>query len=67
MTISEDEKLKAVAHGILLGCALPVVAYNVAAGRRHNYINVFVYAAFVAFEVYNIYEHVQTAKEQEKS
>lgn len=60
--IEKDEILKATAHGIVLGCTIPVLAYNVAAGRRHNYLNVAIYALFIGFELWQITQHVQEAK-----
>lgn len=54
--LSSDEPFKAAAHGILLGCAIPVIAYNV---KERHWGNLFVYAAFLAFEVHNILLHAR--------
>lgn len=64
MTIQQDEKFKAAAHALLLGCSLPIVAYNVAAGEKRNRRNVVVYTAFLLFELYNIAEHLIQARER---
>lgn len=56
MTLHDDEVFKAVAHGLVLGCAVPVIAYNV---KERHWFNLFMYAAFIIFELHNIFEHVR--------
>lgn len=60
MTVSDDERFKAAAHGLLLGATLPVWAYNVKAGNRQNIV---VYTVFVAFEVWQILGHVRKGQQ----
>ena len=55
MHVRDNEPLKAVAHGLLLGVTLPVLAYNI---DQKNWQNVLVYAAFICFEVLQITSHV---------
>lgn len=62
--VFHNEHFKAAAHGLLFGCALPIVAYNVAAGKRRNIWNIVVYSAFLGFELWNIIEHVRTANRE---
>lgn len=49
MHVKDNESLKGVAHGLLLGVTLPVLAYNL---DRRNWRNVLTYSTFVLFEVY---------------
>lgn len=62
MTVEQDEKFKALAHGLLLGCAIPIVGYNVAAGKTVNRRNLVIYGLFIGFEVWNVVKHLQNAK-----
>ena len=62
VTIQQDEYFKAAVHGILLGCALPVLAYNLAGRHRQNAVNASVYAALIAFEVFHIVSHLQQGR-----
>lgn len=50
-----NQPLKAAAHGLLLGCVLPLLAYNVS---RRNWRNIFIYAALIGFEIHSIAGHV---------
>lgn len=50
-----NQPLKAAAHGLLLGCVLPLLAYNVS---RQNWRNVFIYSALIGFELHHIVGHV---------
>jgi hypothetical protein len=59
VTIQQDEKFKAAAHALLLGCALPIVAYNIGAGKRRNLFNATIYGAFLAWECYHIINHLR--------
>lgn len=59
MTVEQDEKFKAAAHTLLLGCALPIFAYNIGAGKRRNWINASIYTAFLAWECYHIINHLK--------
>jgi len=54
--IVDDELLKGVCHGLLLGCLLPIVAYNVMAGKKRN---ILVYTGLIAFEVGQIIGHIR--------
>lgn len=49
-----QQTLKAAAHGLLLGCILPVLAYNVS---RQNWRNTITYCFFIGFEIYHITGH----------
>ena len=74
--IREDEYFKAGAHGLLLGCSLPILAYNIVEhlrtarinrikgtkGRRRNLFNAGVYFVFLGFELYNITEHLRAGR-----
>ena len=65
MTIQEDEKFKALAHGLVLGCAIPIIAYNVPLAlqkKKRNIINLVAYAAFLGFELYSIFGHVEECR-----
>lgn len=62
MTVEQDEKFKAAAHGLFLGCAMPIVAYNVARRQTRNKFNVAVYLGFLAFEVFQIVNHLRDAR-----
>ena len=55
MLVRDNESLKGVAHGLLLGVTLPVLAYNL---DRKNWRNVLIYSVFGLFEVYQIGRHV---------
>ena len=57
-TIADDERFKGGIHGLLLGCTLPVLAFNVI---RRRPFNVAVYTALVAFEIWHITKHLQCA------
>ena len=59
MTVEQDEKFKAAAHALLLGCALPIFAYNIGAGKRRNLLNAAIYTAFLSWEVYHIVNHLK--------
>ena len=73
--IREDEYFKAGAHGLLLGCSLPILTYNIVEhlriartketmrGRRRNLFNALVYFAVLGFELYNITEHLRAGRE----
>lgn len=61
MTIVQDERFKAFAHGLLFGCALPIFGYNVSNRRRRNVI---IYSAFLLFEVWNFYQHCVACNEE---
>lgn len=54
-SVAEDETLKAACHGLLLGCALPVFAYNVS---RRNWRNVALYGALIAVEGLKTIQHL---------
>lgn len=60
MTIQQDEIFKAAAHGLLLGCVLPIFGYN--AGHR-NTLNTVIYAAIIVFEVKHIVGHLKAYQE----
>lgn len=53
------EPLKAVSHGLLLGCILPILAYNVSS---KNWFNVMVYAGIIGWEMNHIVGHVRECK-----
>ena len=55
MQISADEQFKAAAHGLLLGCTLPVLAYNIRAKRAAN---VFIYGTIIGIEIIQILTHL---------
>lgn len=59
-TVKDDELLKAACHGLLFGCALPVLAYNMA---RKNHGNALIYLALLGFEVIHITNHLRAAEE----
>lgn len=59
MTIAEDEILKAACHGIVIGCLLPVLAYNLSAKKLRNIV---IYSALVGYEVFNVIEHLHDAR-----
>jgi len=56
MTVSQDEKIKAAMHALLLGVTLPIWIYNIARGNRLNKV---LYSGVVALEVYHIASHVR--------
>lgn len=64
MTVAEDEMMKSAAHGILLGCTLPVFLFNLKAG---NWFNTLVYGAVICFEGVTIKKHVQAAQSSSSS
>jgi len=53
---SQDEALKAAAHGLVLGSILIPLAYNI---RIKKWRNIFIYTALAGFEIFNIVEHVK--------
>lgn len=59
MTVEQDEKFKAAAHALLLGCALPIFAYNIGAGKRCNRLNAIIYTGFLAWECWHIAGHLR--------
>jgi len=59
MLVRENESLKGIAHGLLLGVTLPVLAYNI---DQKNWRNVLTYSAFVLFEVFQITGHIRPAR-----
>lgn len=59
MTIADDETLKAACHGVVIGCLLPVLAYNISAKKLRN---ITIYSALVGYEVFNIIEHLLDAR-----
>lgn len=61
-TIASDERFKGGIHGLLLGCVLPVLAFNVM--RRHK-VNSVVYASLVLLELWHIAGHLKCAKKPE--
>lgn len=65
MTIEQDERFKAAAHGLLLGCVLPIMGYNIAAGKKRNLVNTVVYGAFIAFEIWHIVGHMRAYQDEE--
>ena len=54
MHVRDNEPLKAAAHSLLLGCVLPVLAYNV---TERKWLNVAVYAFLLGFELRHITGH----------
>lgn len=54
--IITDEPLKALMHGLLLGCLLPILAYNV---YRRKGMNNLIYGSLLLFEVGQILSHLQ--------
>ena len=65
MTIQEDEKFKALAHGLVLGCAIPIIVYQIPLAvqkQKRNIFNLAFYGVFVAFELYNIFGHVDECR-----
>lgn len=56
--IAQDETFKAGAHGLLLGCVLPVLAYNL---MRRNTMNSAIYLGLMLFEVRQILGHLDAA------
>lgn len=61
MTIQEDELFKATAHGLVIGCTLPILGYNIAVKNTRN---VNIYFIFLAFEVYNVVGHLRKAAKE---
>lgn len=59
MTVEQDEALKAVCHGIVVGAVLPVLAYNIGA---RNLKNVLLYLALEIVEGVQIARHVRDAR-----
>lgn len=57
--IRENEPLKAVAHGLVLGAIAIPLAYNI---FIRKWKNVVIYGALTAFEVYNIADHIRDAR-----
>jgi hypothetical protein len=64
MTVEQDEKFKAAAHALLLGCALPIFAYNLGAGKRRNKVNATIYTAFLAWECFHIVSHLTSTNKE---
>lgn len=62
MTVREDELFKVLAHGILLGCALPILVYNL---KIKKVSNLAVYSLFVGFELFNIIDHLRDHGKEE--
>lgn len=58
-TIADDEIFKGGIHGLLLGCVLPVLTYNL---MRRNRFNSVAYVALCCFEVWHIAGHLRAAK-----
>ncbi len=63
-TLREDDLLKAACHGLLFGCTLPVLAYNIA---RKNPRNSFIYLALLALEVFHITGHMRDAEKNKEA
>ena len=61
MTVQQDETFKACAHALVLGCTLPIFAYNVGTGRRRNLMNASIYTLFLAWECWHIAGHLRDA------
>lgn len=59
MTITEDERFKGGIHGLLLGCVLPVLAFNVMRGHK---LNSGIYVAIVFMEIWHIGGHLRAAR-----
>lgn len=57
--IADNEPLKAACHGLLLGCLLPVIAYNIS---ERKWGNVVTYTSLLLFELVLINEHMQETK-----
>ena len=60
-TIAEDERFKGGIHGLLLGCVLPVLAFNVV---RRNKMNVAIYASLALLEIWRIAGHLRAARQR---
>ena len=58
-TLKEDDLLKAACHGLLFGCVLPVLAYNIA---RKNHRNSLIYLALLTLEIFHITGHMRDAE-----
>lgn len=56
--IAADERLKGGIHGLLLGCVLPVLAYN---AIRRNKLNSGIYFGIVILEIWHIAGHLKCA------
>jgi len=56
MTTQEQELFKAWAHGLMIGCMVPIVAYNV---MIRKWRNLFIYGLAVTAEIYFISEHLK--------
>lgn len=56
MKIHEDEALKGACHGLVAGCLLPVIAYNLARGKKANTL---IYLLFLGFEIAQVAGHVK--------
>ena len=61
--IAQDERLKGGIHGLLLGCVLPVLAFNI---MRRNVTNSVIYAGVVCLELFHIAGHLRDASEIER-
>lgn len=61
--IAQDERFKGGIHGVLLGCVLPVLAFNLI---RRNRLNTGIYTALVGFELWHIIGHYLVARDQVK-
>ena len=64
MTVAQDEKLKGACHGLLAGCVLPILAYNLGA---RNWRNVAIYLGVVSFEAYQLWKHAEKAHTSQSS
>ncbi len=61
MTIRDDEILKAACHGLLAGCLLPIIAYNLANGKVKNSL---IYLSLLGFEIGQIMGHMHDANKE---
>lgn len=59
-TIATDEVFKAGCHGIVLGCILPVLTFNVV---RKNILNSILYTGWGIWELWHISGHLLKAQE----
>ena len=53
---NRDSPFKAAAHGLLLGCLIPIFAWNI---YRKRTLGIILYTIFAAFECYHIVNHIQ--------
>ena len=60
-TVKDDELLKGACHGLLFGCTLPILAYNIVQKKHRNTL---IYLLVLGVEIYQIMTHVQEAKEK---